>query len=226
MQEVHTVVAAFNNHERAELAVKKLAAADFDIKSLSIVGRGYHKDENIFGFYNVGERVTLWGGRGAFWGALWGLFFGGLFVTLPVSGPVIVLGYLASAIATAIEGAVVVGGLSALGAALYSIGIPKDSVLKYETAISADKFLVMAHGSADEVRRARDILQTVSDVAAHDTQNSASSTGHAPKKQQTETMREIVERSPPISLFRSSDTGFRIVAPDVGHQPLGQTTKE
>ncbi len=35
----------------------------------------------------------------------------------------------------ALEGAAVVGGLSALGAGLYSIGIPKDSVFQYETAV-------------------------------------------------------------------------------------------
>jgi len=40
----------------------------------------------------------------------------------------------------------VVGGLGAIGAGLYSIGIPKDSVVKYETAIKSDKFLVLAHG--------------------------------------------------------------------------------
>ena len=53
-----------------------------------------------------------------------------------------------------------VGGLSALGAALYSFGIPKDSVVKYETSIKAGKFLLIAHGTADEVQKARGILQT------------------------------------------------------------------
>ena len=51
------------------------------------------------------------------WGALWGLFFGGVFLTIPVVGHVVVLGYLATIAITAIENAVVVGGLSALGAA-------------------------------------------------------------------------------------------------------------
>jgi hypothetical protein len=59
-----------------------------------------------------------------------------------------------------IENAVMLGGLSALGAALYSIGIPKDSVLQYETAVKADGFLVMAHGTAAEVTHAKAILET------------------------------------------------------------------
>jgi len=59
-----------------------------------------------------------------------------------------------------VEGAVVVGGLSALGAALFDYGIPKDSVIKYEAAVKADGFLVVGHGPADEMARARAVLQS------------------------------------------------------------------
>jgi hypothetical protein len=71
-----------------------------------------------------------------------------------------VLGYLAAVVFSGIENAVVLGGLGALGAALYSIGIPKDSVLQYEADLKADDFLVMAHGTAAEVARAKAILGT------------------------------------------------------------------
>ncbi len=75
-------------------------------------------------------------------------------------GPVIVVGYLTATLIAMVEGAVIVGGLSAIGGALASIGIPEDSVIKYEAAIRADGFLVMAHGSADEVARAKAIMAT------------------------------------------------------------------
>lgn len=153
-----SVVAIFPNHQAADSAVKTLTESGFQMNRLSVVGKGYHTEEKVVGFYNAGERIKFWGSRGAFWGGLWGLFFGGLFLTIPVVGHVIVLGYLAATIFSAIEGAVVTGGLTALGAALYSIGIPKDSVLQYETAIKADGFLVMAHGTAADVARAKDIL--------------------------------------------------------------------
>ena len=84
-----------------------------------------------------------------------------MFLTIPVVGHVIVLGYLALAGVSALEGAVVVGGLNALGAALYGIGIPKDSVIQYETDMAADRFLVMAHGTDEEVQRAKKILDAV-----------------------------------------------------------------
>jgi hypothetical protein len=154
----HSVIAVFDDHNAADAAVKRLSAGGFDMTKLSVVGKGYHTEETITGFYNVGDRMKLWGKRGAMWGGLWGLFFGGLFLTIPLVGHVIFLGYIAAAAMSAAEGAVVLGGLSALGAALSSLGIPKDSVLNYETAIKADGFLVMAHGSVTEMVRAKDIL--------------------------------------------------------------------
>ena len=160
MEYTDSAVAVFADHDAAEAAVKKLTDAGFEMKHLSVVGKGYHTDEKVVGFYNMGDRIKFWGKRGAFWGGFWGLFFGGLFMTIPFVGHVVVLGYLATVAISAIENAVLVGGLSALGAAIYSIGVPKDSVLQYETAVKADDFLVMAHGSSDEAARAKAILGT------------------------------------------------------------------
>jgi hypothetical protein len=154
------VIAMFDDHPAAESAVKTLTAAGFDMKHLSVVGKGYHTEEKVVGFYNIGDRVRFWGTRGAFWGGLWGLFFGGLFLTVPIVGHVVVLGYLAATAITALETAVLTGGVSALGAALFSIGIPKDSVIQYEAAVKADSFLVMAHGTTEDMLRAKEILAT------------------------------------------------------------------
>ena len=162
MTDLNAVIAVFTDHQGAESAIKKLAEEGIDIKHLSIVGKGYHTDEKVVGFYNMGDRVKFWGKRGAFWGGLWGWFFGGIFLTIPVIGHVVVLGYLTAAVISAVEGAAVVGGLSALGAALYGSGIPKDTVLAYETALKADSFLVMARGPAEEMARAKAVLSTLS----------------------------------------------------------------
>jgi hypothetical protein len=151
-------VAVFNDHAAARDAIDQLSKAGFDPKSLSVVGQGYHTEETVVGFYNTGDRVKFWGSRGALWGGLWGLFLGGLFVTTPVVGPVVVLGYITASVVSAIESAVVVGGLSAIGAALVGLGVPKDSVIEYQEALRADSFLVMAHGSAEDVERARVLL--------------------------------------------------------------------
>ena len=160
MDKYQTAIGVFPDHEAAEKAVKTLTAAGFDMKHLSVVGKGYHSEEKVVGFYNVGDRIKFWGSRGAFWGGFWGLFFGGLFLTAPLTGPVLVVGFLATVVISGIENAVVVGALGALGAALYSVGVPKNSVLQYESDIKADGFLVMVRGSSEEVERAKGILGT------------------------------------------------------------------
>lgn len=164
MSKNHAIVAVFDSHQAAEDAVRFLSNGGVDIKHFSIIGKGYHKEEQVLGFYNVGDRIASWGGTGAFWGGLWGLFAGGLFMTVPVMGPVIVLGHFAAMVFAAAEGAVVVGGMGALGGALTSLGIPKDSVIEYETALKTDSFLLMAHGSVEEMARAKALLDAASPI--------------------------------------------------------------
>jgi hypothetical protein len=132
------------------------------MRNLSIIGKDYHTEQDILGYYNTGERVRFWGKLGGFWGGLTGILFGSAFLFVPLVGHVVVLGPLVAWIVNGLAGAVVGGGLGALGAALYSIGIPRDTVLEYETALKADKFLLLAHGSESEVERARDILARTS----------------------------------------------------------------
>jgi uncharacterized membrane protein len=169
MSEKNSVVAIYATHSQAEEAVKELQRSGFDMKKMSIVGKDYHTDEHVVGYYNAGDRMKYWGKQGAFWGGIWGMLFGAAFFAIPGIGPVLVAGPLVAWIVGALEGAVVVGGLSALGAGLYSIGIPKDSVVKYELALKSDKFLLLAHGTADEVAKARDIMKTTHavEVALH-----------------------------------------------------------
>jgi len=63
----------------------------------------------------------------------WGILFGSAFFFVSGIGPLVVAGPLVLAIVGGLQDAVIVGGLSALGAGFYSIGIPKDSIFKYET---------------------------------------------------------------------------------------------
>jgi uncharacterized membrane protein len=158
MSKQNSVVAIFASHTQAEDAVRELQKDGFDMKKLSIVGKEYHTDEHVVGYYNTGDRMMYWGKLGAFWGGFWGLLFGSAFFWVPGVGPLVVAGPLVSWIVGALEGAAVTGGLTALGAGLYSIGIPKDSVLQYETAVKNDKLLLVAHGTANDVQRAKDLL--------------------------------------------------------------------
>ena len=169
MSQANAVVGIYKTHTQAEEAIKKLQKSGFDMQHLSIVGKDYHTDEHVVGYYNTGDRMKYWGKMGAFWGGIWGWLMGAAFFAVPGIGPVLVAGPLVTWIVGALEGAAVMGGLSAIGAGLYSFGIPKNTVLKLETALSADKFLVVAHGAETEVSKAREILKAAgaSDVLTH-----------------------------------------------------------
>ena len=176
MIETNSVVAIYETHTQADEAVKELQRSGFDMKKMSIVGKDYHTDEHVVGYYNTGDRMQYWGKQGAFWGGLWGMLFGAAFFVIPGLGPILVAGPLVAWIIGALEGAVVVGGLSALGAGLYGMGIPKDSILQYETAVKSGKYVLIAHGSDVETVHAREIISRTNPEALEEHQPANAST--------------------------------------------------
>jgi uncharacterized membrane protein len=86
MNKNNSIVAVYPSHTAAEAAIKELQQSGFDMKKLSIVGRDYHTDEHVVGYYNAGDRMKVWGKTGAFWGGLWGLLFGSAFFWVPGLG--------------------------------------------------------------------------------------------------------------------------------------------
>ena len=157
-REKNAIFALYVTPNEAEEAVRELHKSGFDMQKLSIVGMDYQTDGEVVGYYTSSDRMKAWGKTGAFWGGLWGLLFGPAFFFVPDIGPLLAGGPVVGWIAGALEGAAVFGGVSALGAGLYSVGIPKRSAIEYETQIRAGKFVVIAHGSPDEVGRTTSTL--------------------------------------------------------------------
>ena len=155
-------VATFSRHEDAETAIRELQRAGFDMKRLSILGRDYHTQEHAVGFYNTGDRVKYWGKNGAFWGSVFGILLAPAFFFIPGVGPILTGGMIGSMLMGTLEGAAlgaaVGGGSSILAAALISLGIPANSVIRYEASLKADKFLLIASGTRQDVSRARSLL--------------------------------------------------------------------
>jgi hypothetical protein len=176
MPDTDAAVATYGTHAEAEQAVQQLQRGGFDMTKLSIIGKGYHTDEHVVGYYNTGDRVKFWGKQGAFWGGLWGFLVGSAFFWVPGIGPLVVGGPIVTWIIGALEGAIVGGGLGVIGSALYSIGIPKDSIVQYESAVKAGEYLLVAHGTADDVAKATSILQSAGgakSIAQHQVQPQA-----------------------------------------------------
>lgn len=56
------------------------------------------------------------------------------------------------------EGATVIGELGMLDETLYRIGIPKESVLDYESEFNIDRLLLAAHGTAEEIAGVKRVI--------------------------------------------------------------------
>ncbi|MEP7243892.1 MAG: DUF1269 domain-containing protein [Gammaproteobacteria bacterium] len=158
MDVIDSALYVFNTHAEADAAIRSLGKSGFDVKNLSLIGKGYHSDEQPVGFYTAGDRIKSWGGTGAFWGGIWGVLLAPAVFFLPGIGLIALAGPIVAALVAALEGAVVVGGLSALGAALTTLGASKNAVMKYETAVRADKYVLVVHGGAAQAAKAHSVL--------------------------------------------------------------------
>lgn len=166
MEHQHPPIYYFSTHEEAEDAIHALSRSGFDVKKLSLVGKGYHTEEHPVGFYTAGDRIKSWGGVGAFWGGIWGVLLAPAVFFVPGLGLLAMAGPVVSALVGALEGVVVVGGLSALGAALTQIGVPKDQAIKYESALKFDKYVLMVHGTAEEQAKADTVMESAKALQA------------------------------------------------------------
>lgn len=153
-----SIVATFDTHEAADDGIDQLATAGFDTRSLSVVATGHRTEEQVVGFYSAGDRVRFWGKLGCLWGGFWGVVIGGVLFAVPAADGFEMFGFLGDALVAAAEGALIIGGIAALGAAIYSFGRPVGSVLKYGSVATAGTYLIVAKGRANAAAFARQFL--------------------------------------------------------------------
>jgi hypothetical protein len=159
MAENNAVVRVYDPHAEAEATIKELHRSGFDMNKLSIVGKDYHIEEHVIGYDNAGDRMKVWCQLGDFWGWVIGLAVWIGLLSYPRHRPRHSF-WPASQLDCQGTGRCRHGGeLSALGAGLHSIGVPKNSIMEYETALKSDKFLLIAHGTAGEMANAKSILE-------------------------------------------------------------------
>lgn len=154
----NATVAVLDSPRQVEESVQRLRQSGFDLGKLSVVAKDRRAGEQVVAHYGAGGQTRYWGELGPFWTGMWASLSGWAYLVLPDTGPILVAGPLGGWIVGVLEYEAVFGGLSALGAALYGLGIPKDAVLRCEAAVRMGKFLLIAHGAVDEVGKAREIL--------------------------------------------------------------------
>ena len=157
MSAMNSIVAVFDTQTEVETAVRDLHQAAFDLKKLSVLGREHESGEHMLGYYNIRGRMRYCGARGSFWNDVWRLLDGAGHFAIPGFGRILTAGPLTVGVASAIEGPVG-EGLSAVGASLSGMSIPRASVLRYESALRMHKLLLVADGSAREVLKCKEVL--------------------------------------------------------------------
>jgi hypothetical protein len=148
----------FNSPFETDEAIRSLSRSGLDVKNLSLIRKDSPNEEAPPGFPVTAVKIRSWGGVGAFCGGIWGMLVAPAVLVLPGVGLVSLAGPMVTVLNNALEGAAVLGGMSALGAALVQVGIARDQVAKCESAVQVDKYVLVVHGDMNEVASARAIL--------------------------------------------------------------------
>jgi Heat induced stress protein YflT len=151
-------VTVLKSCEEAEEYLQRLRLAGFDLSSLSVVAADRNQHKPVVAYYSADGPARVRNEHSALWNRITEALPGWAVFVVPEIGLVLTAGPLGGWIVAALESAVVVGNLSPLGAALYGLGIPKETVQRYEAAVTAGRVLLIAHGAAEEVGIAREIL--------------------------------------------------------------------
>jgi hypothetical protein len=162
-----STVAVYTSIDDAEQAVQKLAEGGFPITKVSLMGRDFSTEKKIHGFVTPCDVAKSTASTGAWVGGLFGLLAGAAFLWVPGVGPLVVAGSLAAAVLGGVEGAVAGAALAGVLGWLASLGIDKQHILKYEESVMAGKYLLVAHGTPEDVARARQILEATSPAELH-----------------------------------------------------------
>jgi uncharacterized membrane protein len=155
------VIAVCNTYEKAEQLVTTLQQSGFNMKKLSIIGKSTHQETEVMGNFTTDNEMKGWKKNGAFWGGLWGMVYGSGFFLIPDIGSVIMAGPFVASFVSSIEEGNIDEGLSALGVAFYKLGIPKNSILKYESDLNSDKFLILTHGILKDIEEVKNNIINV-----------------------------------------------------------------
>jgi hypothetical protein len=154
-----SVVGIYGTMSGAEQAVRELGRAGVPLHRISIVAQNLESEKEIHGYVNAGDIAKGGAGTGAWVGGLFGVLMGVAFLWVPGFGPLLVAGPLSAALLGGVEGAAIGAAGGGLLGGLIGWGVSRKHILKYEEHLRGGKYLLLVHGSHEEVQRAHDVLQ-------------------------------------------------------------------
>ena len=159
-----SVIGVYNTMSEAEEAVRMLDKGNFPIKQVSIVAQDMQSEKEVHGYVTTGDVAKSGAGTGAWVGGIFGLLFGAAFIWVPGFGPLIAAGPFSAMLLSGVEGVMAGEAGGGLLGVLVGWGVSKQHILKYEEHLKGGKYLLMAHGSAEEVTRVRNVLHSTGAV--------------------------------------------------------------
>jgi hypothetical protein len=154
----YSAVGIFDTHGLAQEAVQELRRSRCNIRKLSLIGRDAQTDDHALICYRTLELAPRKARCLMRAPGLWGMLLGAVFMWVPGLGGLVVGGPLAGEISQAIEGKAAAGDGNVVQTGLGSMGIPRESVLKYEMALRACKFVLVFHDTREQVQRIHRVL--------------------------------------------------------------------
>ena len=181
MQESNSIVAVYDSAADAVEGVSDLHKAGFNIMKLSLAVKEYPGTEHVIGYCSTGKQVRFWGRTGALLGGSGAFWTGAAFFLLPGLGPILMAGPVIAGVVASVEGAAEVRGMGVFATALRRLGIPRESVFRYESELGEDRLLLIAHGTVDELMVAKNVLHATSprELCVHFAEQAAPAANHA-----------------------------------------------
>ena len=121
----NAVVTVYKSDEESAACARGFQRCVTGMKQLAFAGCEHTRRETVAGCHNTMNRVKCWGALGAFWGGVWGWLYGATFLQNEGDGLLMVTEPMVGWMMGAVEGGLMGGGLSAVGACVLSLIMSK-----------------------------------------------------------------------------------------------------
>jgi hypothetical protein len=161
MGNANAALTVFDTPLEIAAAIKQVQISGCSTGGLSVVWRDQASPSGISGYYRGKDKMQYWGDFETLWNEIFTILSGWAFFTIPDIGRILVVGPLADWIATALANSAIFGSMSAIGMGLYSVGISRYSIRFCEEALKDGKCILLLNGPAQEVKKARQIIDVL-----------------------------------------------------------------
>lgn len=158
------LIAVIADHDKVEEVAQKMKDQGFDMKKISIVGKDHYSKNGPVAQFPEAKKAKYFGGN-FFDSRQYGSFSSPGGATFGVLGPMVsVLDEPLQENYKETE-----ESFNFVNKALLKIGVPKDSSVKYQNYLSAEKYLLIIHGDAKDIETSKETIMKNNpiDIAVH-----------------------------------------------------------